>query len=145
MPNYTFQHIHHEATEVQAAVDFYQRVFDATADEPFERGGATWVAVHIGGVQVTVTDREFSGMDLGRYQGLDHFALTSDNFDATMARLEETDTAIWAGPLQLEFAVPPGACGHLRLRVVSASVERPAPSPPGPKGFFTSAILLENA
>ena len=102
MPNYTFQHIHHEATEVQAAVDFYQRVFDATADEPFERGGATWVAVHIGGVQVTVTDREFSGMDLGRYQGLDHFALTSDDFDATMARLEETDTAIWAGPLQLE-------------------------------------------
>ena len=102
MPNYAFQHIHHEATEVQAAVDFYQRVFDATADEPFERGGATWVAVHIGGVQVTVTDREFSGMDLGRYQGLDHFALTSDDFDATMARLEETDTAIWAGPLQLE-------------------------------------------
>ena len=102
MPNYTFQHIHHEATEVQAAVDFYQRVFDATADEPFERGGATWVAVHIGGVQVTVTDREFSGMDLGRYQGLDHFALTSDYFDATMPRLEETDTAIWAGPLQLE-------------------------------------------
>ncbi len=102
MPNYSFQHIHHEATEVQAAVDFYQRVFDATADEPFERGGATWVAVHIGGVQVTVTDRDFSGMDLGRYQGLDHFALTSDDFDATMARLEETDTAIWAGPLQLE-------------------------------------------
>ena len=102
MPNYTFQHIHHEATEVQAAVDFYQRVFDATADEPFERGGATWVAVHIGGVQVTVTDREFSGMDLGRSQGLAHFALTSDDFDATMARLEETDTAIWAGPLQLE-------------------------------------------
>ena len=102
MPNYTFQHIQHEATEVQAAVDFYQRVFDATADEPFERGGATWVAVHIGGVQVTVTDRDFSGMDLGRYQGLDHFALTSDDFDATMARLEETDTAIWAGPLQLE-------------------------------------------
>ena len=102
MPNYSFQHIHHEATEVQPAVDFYQRVFDATADEPFERGGATWVAVHIGGVQVTVTDREFSGMDLGRYQGLDHFALTSDDFDATMARLEETDTAIWAGPLQLE-------------------------------------------
>ena len=102
MPNYSFQHIHHEATEVQAAVDFYQRVFDATADEPFERGGATWVAVHIGGVQVTVTDREFSGRDLGRYQGLDHFALTTDDFDATMARLEETDTAIWAGPLQLE-------------------------------------------
>lgn len=102
MPSYTFQHIHHEAAEVQAAVDFYQRVFDATADEPFERGGATWVAVHIGDVQVTVTDRECSEMDLGRYQGLDHFALTTDDFDATMARLEETGTAIWAGPLQLE-------------------------------------------
>jgi hypothetical protein len=50
-----------------------------------------------------------------------------------------------AGPLQLEFAVPPGACSHLRLRVISARVERPAPGPPGPKGFFTSAILIENA
>ena len=102
MPSYTFQHIHHEAADVQTAVSFYQRVFDATADEAFERGGATWVPVHFGDVQVTVTDREFSGMDLGRYQGLDHFALTSDDFDGTMARLDETDTAVWAGPLQLE-------------------------------------------
>ena len=102
MPSYAFQHIHHEAAEVQAAVGFYQRVFDAAAGEPFERGGATWVEVRIGDIQVTVTDRECSSMDLGRYQGLDHFALTSDDFDATMTRLEETGTAIWAGPLQAE-------------------------------------------
>ncbi len=102
MPNYTFQHIHHEAADVQVAVDFYQRVFDATAGEPFERGGATWVEVRIGDVQITVTDRECSAMELGRYQGIDHFALISDDFDGTMARFEETGTTIWAGPLQLE-------------------------------------------
>ena len=102
MPNYTFQHVHHEAEDVQAAVDFYRRAFEATPGEPVERGGATWVEVRIGDVQITVTDREFSPMELGRYQGLDHFALTSDDFDATMARLEETSTDIWFGPVQLE-------------------------------------------
>ena len=55
MPNYTFDHLHHETTDVTAAVDFYKRVLGATAGEPFERGGATWVEVHIGPVQVTVT------------------------------------------------------------------------------------------
>ena len=102
MPNYAFQHIHHEANDVQTAVDFYQKVFDATADESFERGGATWVQVYIGNVQVTVTDREFSPMELGRYQGLDHFALTSDDFDGSLARFEETGTSIWFGPVALE-------------------------------------------
>ena len=84
MPNYTFNHVHHEAIDVYAAVDFYKRVFDATSDEPFERGGATWIPVHIGNMQVTVTNREFSPTKLERYQGLDHFAVNTDDFEGSL-------------------------------------------------------------
>ncbi len=102
MPTYSLNHVHHESTDVHAAADWYVRMFDATADEPFERGGATWLRVHIGEVTVTITDREFSAMDLGRYQGLDHFGLDSDDFDATLARIETAGVDIWAGPLEAE-------------------------------------------
>ena len=102
MPNYAFNHVHHETKDVDGAVAFYQDLFGATADAPFERGGATWVQVHIGNTQVTVTDRDFSDMELGRYQGLDHFALTTDDFDATLAAIEAKGVSIWMGPVQLE-------------------------------------------
>ena len=101
MPEYTFNHVHHEAEDVSVAVDFYRRVFGATVGEPFERGGATWVVVRIGDVQVTVTDREFTSMELGRYQGLDHLALNTDDFDATLAHLEKESIHIWFGPVQV--------------------------------------------
>ncbi len=101
MPKYSLDHIHHETTDVPTAVDFYKRVLGATAAEPFERGGATWVEVSIGAVQITVTDREFAPMVLGRYQGLDHFALTTDDFDATLAHLEQEGVHIWFGPIQI--------------------------------------------
>ena len=101
MPNYTFDHVHHETTDTSAAVDFYKRVLGATAGEPFARGGATWVEVHIGSVQITVTDREFTPMELGRYQGLDHFALVTDYFDATLAHMEQEGVHIWFGPVQI--------------------------------------------
>ena len=102
MPAYSLNHVHHESTDVHAAADWYVRMFDATADEPFERGGATWLRVHIGEVTVTITDREFSAMELGRYQGLDHFGLDTDDFDATLARIEAAGVDIWAGPLEAE-------------------------------------------
>ena len=106
MPGYTLNHIHHEAKDVAQAVEFYQKLFNATADEPFERGGATWVIVHIGEVRITVTDREFSDMELGRYQGLDHLALATDDFDATLADIERHGVNIWHGPLQPEGGGP---------------------------------------
>ena len=102
MPTYSLNHVHHESTDVHAAADWYVRLFDAAADEPFERGGATWLRVHIGEVTVTITDREFSAMELGRYQGLDHFGLDTDDFDATLERIEATGVDIWAGPLEAE-------------------------------------------
>ena len=102
MPNYTFNHIHHETKNVAEAVDWYKKIFNATSDEPFERGGATWVPVHIGATQITVTDREFTDMDLGRYQGYDHFALNTDDFDQTLADIEAQGVEIWMGPVALE-------------------------------------------
>ena len=102
MPTYSLNHIHHESKNVHAAAEWYKKMFDAVADKPFERGGATWLRVHIGEVTVTITDREFADIDLIRYQGLDHFGLDTDNFDETLARIEETGVEIWAGPLEAE-------------------------------------------
>jgi len=102
MPNYAFNHIHHETKNVDETVAWYKRFFNATADAPFDRGAATGVQVYIGSVQVTVTDRDFTDMELGRYQGLDHFALVTDDFDATLAEIERHGVSIWMGPVQLE-------------------------------------------
>ena len=102
MPNYTFNHVHHETKDVDEAVAWYKKLFKATSDAPFERGGATWVPVHIGATQITVTDREFTDMDLGRYQGYDHFALNTDDFDQTLADIEQQGVEIWMGPVALE-------------------------------------------
>ena len=106
MPNYTLNHVHHEAVDVHAAVDWYKKLFGATNDPPFERGGATWVPVHIGAVQITVTDREFAPMELGRYQGYDHIALVSDDFDQTLADIAELGVEIWMGPVTLDDGRP---------------------------------------
>jgi catechol 2,3-dioxygenase-like lactoylglutathione lyase family enzyme len=102
MPNYTFNHVHHETKDVDEAVAWYKKLFNATSDAPFERGGATWVPVHIGATQITVTDREFTDMDLGRYQGYDHFALNTDDFDQTLADIDQQGVEIWMGPVALE-------------------------------------------
>ena len=102
MPNYTFNHIHHETKHVDDAVTWYKKLFTATSDEPFERSGATWVPVHSGSTQITVTDREFTDMDLGRYQGYDHFALNTDEFDQTLTDIEAQGVEIWMGPIALE-------------------------------------------
>lgn len=99
MPQYAFDHLHHETRDVDAAVAFYTRLFDATTDPPFERGGATWVRVHIGEVRVMVTNRECVDTALGRYQGYDHVGLSTDDFDATLARIEAAGVPIWMGPV----------------------------------------------
>ena len=60
MPNYQLNHLHHETRDVDASVAFYQKVFGATSEPPFERGGATWVRVHVGDVAIMVTNRPCS-------------------------------------------------------------------------------------
>jgi len=102
MPDYALDHIHHETQDVDGAVEFYEKLFGATADPPFERGGATWVRVHIGDVRVMISNRECTDMELGRYQGYDHFGFTTDDFGATLANIEAQGVSIWTGPLTQE-------------------------------------------
>lgn len=99
MPSYSMNHVHHEAADVHAAADWYIKLFDAKSDEPFEKGGATWIRVYVGDVTVTITDRADSGPGAERFLGYDHLGIVSDDFDATLARVKELDVNIWAGPM----------------------------------------------
>ena len=47
-----------------------------------------------------------------------------------------------AGRSEWTLEIPPDAQGFVRLRIIAESRARPAPGPPAPKHFFTSAILL---
>ena len=98
MPSYSLHHIHHEAEDVPTAVKFYETLFGATSDDLFMKDGAPWQFVHIGDVQITVTGREASDIELCRYKGVDHFCLSTDDFDGTLARIEELGVSIWFGP-----------------------------------------------
>ena len=48
-----------------------------------------------------------------------------------------------AGRSEWTVEIPPDAQGFLRLRIIAESRDRPAPGPPAPKHFLTSAILLD--
>ena len=99
MPDYMLNHIHQECADVQASADWYIKLFDATADDPFERGGANWIRVHIGSLTVTLTDRECVDTELARLKGYDHLGISTSDFDETMQRVEELGVEVWQGPM----------------------------------------------
>ena len=47
------------------------------------------------------------------------------------------------GSSEWTLEIPPDAQGFVRLRIIAESHVRPAPGPPAPKHFLTSAILLD--
>ena len=102
MPSYTLNHVHHETANLEETVTFYKSFLGAEAGEPFVRGGANWIYVYVGDTQITVTDRECSDMKLERYQGYDHIAFNTDDWDATMAAIEKQGISVWFGPIELE-------------------------------------------
>lgn len=65
-------------------------------------------------------------------------------FDQQPATIIHTVANLPAGRQRLQLAIPDQAKGFLRLRVLSASQQRPAPGPEANKGFFTSAVLLDS-
>ena len=48
-----------------------------------------------------------------------------------------------AGRCEWTLEIPPDAQGFVRLRIIAESRVRPAPGPPAPKHFLTSAIFLD--
>ena len=99
MPNYSLNHIHHEAENVEQAIEFYKKMFQAAVNEPVERDGVLWAFVHIGDIKITITNRESSHTELGRNRGIDHLALTTDDFDRTLEIIQQERVNIWLGPL----------------------------------------------
>ena len=99
MAQYRLHHIHHEAADVDAAVQFYTTNFQATLEERTERNGVQWARVALGDTLLNITDRATTPVELGRYQGLDHFAIHTSNFDETVATLKANAVHFWEGPV----------------------------------------------
>ena len=99
MTTYTLHHIHHEAADVDAAVAWYEKNFQATVEDRFENNGVQWARVNLGGALLNITDRAETQIELGRYQGLDHFAIHTSDFDATVATLKANGVHFWTEPM----------------------------------------------
>lgn len=102
MPNYTLNHVHHETDDVPGAIEFYKRVFNATASEPEDRKGVLWAFVKIGDIQITLTNRESTPVQDTRNKAFDHIALTTDDFAGSLAHVQQVGAHIWAGPLVMD-------------------------------------------
>jgi catechol 2,3-dioxygenase-like lactoylglutathione lyase family enzyme len=96
--NYRLHHIHHEAANVDAAVQFYAKNFQAVLEERAERNGVQWARMTLGDTLINITDRATTQVGLERYQGLDHFALHTSDFDETVATLQANGVHFWTEP-----------------------------------------------
>ncbi|MCB1739681.1 MAG: VOC family protein [Gammaproteobacteria bacterium] len=98
MPDYTLHHLHHEASDVDAAVRFYQDNFHAELTERTERDGVQWARLKLGNVSLNVTDRGKLDVALQTYRGLDHFGIHTSDFDATIATLRANGVNFFLEP-----------------------------------------------
>jgi len=94
--------------------------------------GATWS----GGsgtlrVAFAATEAIAAAELIGRYNAIDP--------PAVLARLGPRPD----GATEWTVEIPAAARGFVRLRIIAQSPDRPAPGPPGPRHFLTSAILLD--
>ena len=107
MPTYALNHIHHEATDVQAAADWYVKLFDAAADEPFERGGATsGTGRNSGGRNHGVFEQIGQGREKARAFLKENPEITADIRREILAvdglgdaLADHTDHAMWMGEI----------------------------------------------
>lgn len=99
MATFSLHHIHHETTDVDATVAFYQKHFKGELSERFEREGVQWARVKLGGVMLNVTDRGEKSVELVRYNGFDHIGIRTSDFDETIADLEATGVEFFVKPM----------------------------------------------
>ncbi len=98
MVQYRFNHIHHESADVDGAVQFYEKNFQAALEERTERDGVQWARVKLGDTLINITDRATTAVGLEAYQGLDHFAVNTSDMDETVATLKANGVHFWAEP-----------------------------------------------
>jgi len=93
--SYRYSHMHINTANMDKAVEFYQRMFDAKV---VSRGqnlpGRTTAALDINGFRLLISDKLYplgspirSG-DSSPHLGLEHFGLEADDFDQAIADLK---------------------------------------------------------
>ena len=112
MAEFQLHHIHHEAADVDAAVTFYEKNFQAELEERTVRNGEQWARVRLGGTLLNISDRATTQVGLERYQGIDHFALHTSDFAGTVAALK----ANWRSLLHRAHVAPTGRRDRLHFR-----------------------------
>ena len=99
MADFQLHHIHHEAADVDAAVTFYEKNFQAVLEERTVRNGEQWARIRLGGTLLNISDRATTQVGLERYQGIDHFALHTSDFAGTVAALKANGVNFFTEPM----------------------------------------------
>jgi lactoylglutathione lyase len=124
MAEYHLHHIHHEAADVDTAAQFYEKNFQAVLEERTMRNGQQWARVNLAGTLINISDRATTQVALESYQGLDHFALRTSNFDETVATLKANGVHFWVEPMsprpgvQIAFISGPD---NIKIELIQAS------------------------
>jgi lactoylglutathione lyase len=124
MAEYHLHHIHHEAADVDAAAQFYEKNFQAVLEERTVRNGQQWARVNLAVTIINISDRATTRVPLESYQGLDHFALHTSNFDETVATLKANGVHFWVEPrsprpgVQIAFISGPD---NIKIELIHAS------------------------
>ena len=99
MAEFQLHHIHHEAADVDAAVTFYEKNFQAVLEERTVRNGEQWARIRLGGTLLNISDRATTQVGLERYQGIDHFAIHTSDFAGTVAALRANGVNFFTEPM----------------------------------------------
>jgi catechol 2,3-dioxygenase-like lactoylglutathione lyase family enzyme len=91
--NCEFHHVHLRSEDLEAAVAYYEKMFDGKVSERVEVRGLEIVRMDIGGERIFISPR-FGGLDIeptsGRPRwGVYQLAFLVDDIDAAVAELEE--------------------------------------------------------
>lgn len=94
MPTYAYSHVHINVKDLDGAIDFYQRMFNAELEYKAEyRPGRTSARLNISGMSIQLSDKLYPldaparPGDSEPHLGLEHFGLEVDDFDAAIADL----------------------------------------------------------
>ena len=95
MVSYGYNHIHINVSDMDTAVDFYQRMFGAkVVSQGQSLPGRTTTSLDINGMRVLLSDKLYPlnsptrPADSAPHMGLEHFGLETDNFDEAVADLK---------------------------------------------------------
>jgi lactoylglutathione lyase len=95
MPRYAYSHVHINVRDLDAAIEYFERMFGAEVGYKAENlPGRTSARLNLNGMRIQVSNRlypldspERPG-DSAPHMGLEHFGLEVDDFDAAMADLK---------------------------------------------------------